>query len=623
MSNQNADDVPETILPDVSAVAAAAAAMVHMDASVEFNVKADNNGTIIVKVEDDKTNVIEPSCTTYATADSQSLTENDRTSLAASSIPNTTSAIIATSFSQEDKGSNHVFVDTQAKTTTTITTTMTPARMKLKPNTDSKSGIKDFVPLTMYLWIIVPEEKDVITGRGKRAGAWPGNIYFRQMVNRYRDAYHKSVRSVKCQIAQQVVDAIHANGGRFLDEAIVVVNNDTTIEENQQQQKKQPALERRGWILMDPPKILEKTCQALREKIKAKTPLDINPFIGKEAVQKMIAQNNARDERKRQLQNKITLMKSLGIPYHSNKYQFSKSGGATSDTVFKLVKPRTTSTISLKRKASDMETNDSTTTATITTADIATLVSKPSIKKPRQGLESTAATTSARPSEPPVPPLTFPSADIMLKKLETFRKNHGHLIVPIEWSEDIVLADWCTYMRQLYREVRAGYRSERHDPHDQKDDENNKGDSTKPPQEQIDKTTCVADNNSEVKIGAESNPAAAAAATNGVDQGTKENPEATAKSDDATPKVSESVVITKDHHSDVLSVEQQGLLDLLQVMGFCWDYEEWHWNYQFLKLQENPALVREWVREMRSEYQRGRLDPYRVDKLQSERVLLW
>jgi hypothetical protein len=98
-------------------------------------------------------------------------------------------------------------------------------------------------------------ERDVLMGRGKRVSEWPGNIYFRQVVNKYRERYAKSARTVKVTIAQTVIDEIHQVNGRFLKE------------------------ERDGsWNEVEADRTVEKTCQALREKEKS-NPAPMSPFV--------------------------------------------------------------------------------------------------------------------------------------------------------------------------------------------------------------------------------------------------------------------------------------------------------------------------------------------------------
>lgn len=55
-------------------------------------------------------------------------------------------------------------------------------------------------------------------GRGKRVSEWPGNVHFRQVVNRYREEYATSERANKVKIAAAVIAAVQDVGGRFVRE---------------------------------------------------------------------------------------------------------------------------------------------------------------------------------------------------------------------------------------------------------------------------------------------------------------------------------------------------------------------------------------------------------------------
>jgi hypothetical protein len=76
-------------------------------------------------------------------------------------------------------------------------------------------------------------EKDVLLGRGKRVSEWPGNIHFRQVVNRYREEYATAERANKVKIAAAVIAAVQNVGGRFVREAgrsWYVVSHDRAVE---------------------------------------------------------------------------------------------------------------------------------------------------------------------------------------------------------------------------------------------------------------------------------------------------------------------------------------------------------------------------------------------------------
>jgi len=88
-----------------------------------------------------------------------------------------------------------------------------------------------------------PSQADVLLGRGNGLATHPGNRFFRSVVWRKKDEYYKSYRSEKVMVAKEVVDIVKKRGGRFL--------------------------ERKGdgsWGEVTNLKVLEKTCQALREK---------------------------------------------------------------------------------------------------------------------------------------------------------------------------------------------------------------------------------------------------------------------------------------------------------------------------------------------------------------------
>jgi hypothetical protein len=44
------------------------------------------------------------------------------------------------------------------------------------------------------------------------------------------------------------------------------------------------------------------------------------------------------------------------------------------------------------------------------------------------------------------------------RRLQEFHSTHGHSGVPIHWSEEPDFADWVSRQRQLFREIRTGYR---------------------------------------------------------------------------------------------------------------------------------------------------------------------
>jgi hypothetical protein len=61
-----------------------------------------------------------------------------------------------------------------------------------------------------------PTEVDVLCGRGGRTNHHPGNIYYLQMKEDIQERYLAASKEEKTAISQELVDAIHCRGGRFL-----------------------------------------------------------------------------------------------------------------------------------------------------------------------------------------------------------------------------------------------------------------------------------------------------------------------------------------------------------------------------------------------------------------------
>lgn len=70
---------------------------------------------------------------------------------------------------------------------------------------------------TQDQWTATLNQNDVLFGRGSGPSEHAGNLLFRDLVNRRKEAYKSTnQRQVKSKLAQQVVDAIYASNGRFL-----------------------------------------------------------------------------------------------------------------------------------------------------------------------------------------------------------------------------------------------------------------------------------------------------------------------------------------------------------------------------------------------------------------------
>ena len=96
--------------------------------------------------------------------------------------------------------------------------------------------------------MITPRENDVLFGRGNGAGLHKGNVYFRQVIERYAPEYEKTANNMsKNRIAGQVRQEIEelAPAGRFLQ-----------------------AKNKAYYLTASEKTILEKIKQALRDRLK-------------------------------------------------------------------------------------------------------------------------------------------------------------------------------------------------------------------------------------------------------------------------------------------------------------------------------------------------------------------
>lgn len=94
--------------------------------------------------------------------------------------------------------------------------------------------------------IVTPHQHDILSGRGNGANQHPGNIFFRNLIARYKHHYIHTGPSEKKLITKKIVEDVQLRTppGRFLKQ-----NNDTEL-----------------WDCLDMDKVLKKTGQALREK---------------------------------------------------------------------------------------------------------------------------------------------------------------------------------------------------------------------------------------------------------------------------------------------------------------------------------------------------------------------
>ena len=146
-------------------------------------------------------------------------------------VKSTTSRVVSptpTAAETTSKPSQPVAKPVVSKSRTTVTST---SSRRHSVNTN------DYAILTMT-------DRDVLSGRGNGIAMLAGNCAFRKLVAKHRHAYSKAQRHEKCALAQVIIDAVHDNGGRFLEKHDLCDK----------------------YRVMDHGRILEKTSQALRER---------------------------------------------------------------------------------------------------------------------------------------------------------------------------------------------------------------------------------------------------------------------------------------------------------------------------------------------------------------------
>ena len=192
------------------------------------------------------------------------------------------------------------------------------------------------------------------------------------------------------KIADEVIRQIQSIGGRFLKE------DDEGAE---------------GWYEVDQERAVEKTCQALREKDKAKTPTG-DPFTDPNKKTTLAPFTKSRSKKKRKLDD---------------------SDDDDSD---------------------DDDDDDSDDGDSFDEQDTS---------------EQKASQEAAKPPEKPKVPIDTSNIiqqirlydeHEMLKRLNQFKTVYGHAGVPPGWPRDVRLADWCSAQRQVYREIMAAKSSE-------------------------------------------------------------------------------------------------------------------------------------------------------------------
>ena len=67
---------------------------------------------------------------------------------------------------------------------------------------------------------LVPNDFDILSGRGRRIQTHLGNILLHQVVDLHRDKYSNAPRAERRDIAETIVQALNANGNRFLSRVV-------------------------------------------------------------------------------------------------------------------------------------------------------------------------------------------------------------------------------------------------------------------------------------------------------------------------------------------------------------------------------------------------------------------
>lgn len=96
---------------------------------------------------------------------------------------------------------------------TTSATTKKPAA---SPSKKARRGKRKLDHATITTYVTELRDQDVLLGRGGRTNHWPGNHQYLQEKLKIQDRYLKAFKEEKTAISQELVDAIHATGGRFV-----------------------------------------------------------------------------------------------------------------------------------------------------------------------------------------------------------------------------------------------------------------------------------------------------------------------------------------------------------------------------------------------------------------------
>ena len=106
---------------------------------------------------------------------------------------------------------------------------------------------------------IVVGDHDVLLGRGKATHIHTGNVRFRELVKERATVYRNNTDTAfRRSVAQDILDTVHANGGRFL-KSIQVSTTSSSTSRNQQ------------WQIVEQEKVMTKVKQCLRDTASSMT----------------------------------------------------------------------------------------------------------------------------------------------------------------------------------------------------------------------------------------------------------------------------------------------------------------------------------------------------------------
>lgn len=283
--------------------------------------------------------------------------------------------------------------------------------------------------------IVKAVEKDCLMGRGKQISEWAGNVYFRQVVNRFRNEYVNSARDLKVAIANRVIDIVHKNGGRFLQESEGGSGK---------------------FYQISHARAIEKCCQALREKEKSNPP-EGDPFENLSKKRTFLARGcNLPTKKAKQTSPSATV---------ASKKVKKSSQSAPVALQLPLKKPKQKGTRRKAVQPSPEDVGDKKQSRISPLRSILSQKGEPGVKVTEKKKEKKIVVHSSSKNidifslmESPMDRLKRLSTEEMLRRLDRFIGEHRHTAVPPGWSVDPDLADWCTIQRQRLRMAKKGYK---------------------------------------------------------------------------------------------------------------------------------------------------------------------